>query len=265
MSLHKPILSSRWTIVDGMSMHARVAAGPARREMPPVVLVHGLVVSSRYMMPTAERLASNFRVYAPDLPGFGLSSKPSHVLRLPELADALAEWMDAVGLEQAALLGNSFGCQILVEFALRHPDRASRLVLLGPTADPQARTVVGQAARWLYNMLLEPLSLYLVILKDFAEAGFIRLVGTYAALLGDRLEEKLPQVRVPVLVMRGARDPIVPQRWAKEVTRLLPDGRLVVIPDAAHAVNYSDPLAMALATREFLAEDEAKPAATPER
>jgi pimeloyl-ACP methyl ester carboxylesterase len=61
-----------------------------------VVLVHGIGVSSRYMTPIAIELAATCKVYAPDLPGFGLSAKPSRILDVPALADALAAWMRAL-------------------------------------------------------------------------------------------------------------------------------------------------------------------------
>ncbi len=87
------------------------------------------------MVPTAERLAEDFPVYAPDLPGFGHSSKPSHALDLPALAEALASWMTAAGLESAAMVGNSLGCQVIAEFGVRYPQRLHRAVLQGPTID----------------------------------------------------------------------------------------------------------------------------------
>jgi 2-hydroxy-6-oxonona-2,4-dienedioate hydrolase len=140
-------------------MYARVSAVPLPADRPPVILVHGLVISSRYMVPLARRLAPDFQVYAPDLPGFGNSAKPPFTLTLSELADALAEWMTAAGLTRAALVGNSVGCQILAEFALRHPTRADRLVLIGPTVDPAARTARQQLARTFLNSRREPRSL----------------------------------------------------------------------------------------------------------
>src|SRR5437867_1857927 len=92
-------LKSLWTTVNGLRMHARVSLDLAPTQEA-VVLVHGLVVSSRYMIPTATRLAQHYRVYVPDLPGFGKSAKPSHTLTITELADALAAWMHELGLEQ---------------------------------------------------------------------------------------------------------------------------------------------------------------------
>src|SRR5947199_1657332 len=89
-------LVGRWTLVGGLPTFARVSATPLPATAPAVVLVHGLVVSSRYMLPTARRLARYCRVCLPDLPGYGHSAKPPRVLDVPALADALDEWMQAV-------------------------------------------------------------------------------------------------------------------------------------------------------------------------
>jgi 2-hydroxy-6-oxonona-2,4-dienedioate hydrolase len=89
----------------------------------------GTIISSRYMVPTAVELAPLCLVYAVDLPGYGDSVKPRAILGLSELADALAAWMDARRLGSAHLAANSFGCQVLAEFALRHVPRVDRLVL----------------------------------------------------------------------------------------------------------------------------------------
>ena len=139
-------LQSQWTELNGGRIHALAAADAAPAGRVAVVLVHGQGMSSHYMKPLMRRLAPDFPVYAPDQPGFGSSHKPSHALDIAELADFLAEWMDAVGLRRAALFGNSFGCQVCVEFALRHPGRLDRMVLQGPTADPRARRAAPERA-----------------------------------------------------------------------------------------------------------------------
>src|SRR5262245_66439806 len=112
-------------------MHARI--GGHGRHRQPVILVHGMIISSRYMVPTAVELAPLCPVYAVDLPGYGDSVKPRAILSLTELADALASWMDAMGFPSAHLVANSFGFQVLAEFALRHVHRVDRLVFQGPT------------------------------------------------------------------------------------------------------------------------------------
>ncbi len=239
-------------VVGGVRMHARVSERAAAGG-PPVVLVHGLVVSGRYMVPTLERLAPFYPVYAPDLPGFGASGKPARALDIGGLSDALAGWMRGVGLGSAALVGNSMGCQVIVELALRHPGLVGRVVLQGPTMDRLARSAPRQMGRLLIDTTREPPSLVAIEGLDLLRAGVGRSWRTFRHALHDPIEEKLPNVRVPALVVHGSRDRISPRRWAEEVARLLPDGRLVVLPHAAHAANYSAPAEFARAVRSFLA------------
>jgi 2-hydroxy-6-oxonona-2,4-dienedioate hydrolase len=247
-------LKSEWTDIGGMRMHARIGTHPLPLDAPRIVFVHGIGVSGRYLIPTAMRLAETFRVYVPDLPGFGLSTKPSTVLDVPALADALAAWMRATRLTGAALLGNSFGCQIIAEFGVRHRALITRAVLQGPTMDPRARTVPRALARWAFNSPFEPTaawtSLGSVVRQDYRDAGVRRVIATFRHALRDRIEDKLP-----ALVVRGARDPIVPQRWAEDVTRLLPHGRLVVVPRAAHTMNFTSPDELARVVRPFVERD----------
>ena len=243
-------LTRRWTETAAGTMHARVGGQGARGNA--VVLVHGLVISSRYMVPTALELAPRCAVYAVDLPGYGDSVKPRAILGLTELADALAAWMKAVNLASAHLIGNSFGCQILAEFALRHPDRVNRLVLQGPTVDPSARTVRQQLVRLIQNSSREGPGLGWITLVDYVKAGLPRVRATIRMALQDRIEDRLPGIARPTLVVRGARDPIVPQRWAEEVTRLLPKGELRVLPGLGHTINYTAPGEFVAAMRPFL-------------
>ena len=242
--------ASHWSPISWGRMHARVSADADG--MPPVVLVHGLVVASRYMLPLAERLAPLRKVYAIDLPGYGLSAKPRTVLSIMELTGAIEEWMRAEGLSIAHFVGNSFGCQILAEFAARYPRRVDRLVLQGPTVDPDARTFLRQVWRIIRNSARERPGLGRIMMADYARAGLRRIVGTIRMALQDRIENKLPYIEAPVLVVRGQHDPLAPQRWAERVCRLLPRGELAVIPGAAHTINYTGPDALMAVVKPFL-------------
>jgi 2-hydroxy-6-oxonona-2,4-dienedioate hydrolase len=236
-------LESRWTVVRGLRIHSRASDNIVPPDRPTVVLVHGLGVSSRYMMPIAEHLALDFQVFAPDLPGFGLSDKPSHILTIRELADALALWMKSLAVTRAAFVGNSLGNEIIVELALRRPEKVISLVLQGPTPEPAARNAPQQIWRYIATSPFEQPPLGWISATDYMLCGIRRFVRTFHYMLQDRIEEKLPKVQAPTLVVRGERDRIVSQRWAEEVARLLPNARLVVIPGAAHAINFSYPAA----------------------
>jgi 2-hydroxy-6-oxonona-2,4-dienedioate hydrolase len=245
-------LESRWINVGDQLFHYRASVIPSNRNLPPVILVHGLGVSSRYMIPTAVRLTPHRTIYVPDLPGFGKSGKPSRPLNITEMADALARWMNHVGIDRAPMLANSIGCQVIVDLALRRPEMVEGLVLVSPTVDRKARTVFRSFARLLLDVPRERLSLPFIALLDYLQAGMGRTALTFSYAMQDEVEKKLPFVRQPVLVVRGERDPIVPQSWAEEVNGRLPASRLVVIPGAAHGVNHNSPEELAQLVLDFL-------------
>jgi pimeloyl-ACP methyl ester carboxylesterase len=243
---------SEWTTVGGTRMHARVPTGSARGG-PPVVLVHGLAVSHRYLMPTAVLLARSCDVRVVDLPGFGLSGNPGRTLDTGEQADALAGWLAATGTGPAVLLGNSFGCQVAVRLAVEHPDQCLGLVLSGPTVDPARRSAAGQIGRWLRDALREDPFQAAILLRDVADAGPVRVWRTLRAAVRDRIEEGLPQVDVPVLVLRGGAEPIVPARWAAEAASRVRDGELVELPGSPHNSVYVAAELLVAAVLPFLA------------
>ena len=232
-------------------MHARVSASPPARALP-VVLVHGLAVSHRYLMPTAALLARRHPVGVPDLPGFGLSADPGAALDTTQLADALGGWLHATGTAPAVLLGNSYGCQVIVDLVARHPELAAAVVLSGPTVDPQARSVTRQVLRWLRDAVHEDPLQAPILLRDVRDAGPRRVFATLRHAVGDRIEEKLPTIAVPALVIRGGIEPIVPARWADEAARLLPRGRIVTVPGSPHNSVYVAAGVLTAAVEAFL-------------
>ena len=242
------VIENTWTKVGGRHLHARVSNSSGGT---PIVLLHGLVVSSRYMQPLARSLAPAFSAYIPDLPGFGRSAKPAAVLDVPALADVLGEWIEAHGLAPVTVLAHSFGCQVLSALACRHSGLVRRAIMVGPTVDPKGRTALRQAWRlacdWPEMIRLMP-----VVLRDLYDAGLRRFLLTYRHMLQDRIEVRLPHIEVPTLIVRGSRDPVVPQRWAEEAVSLLPSGRLTVVPGAWHAPNFSAPDALVRLARPFL-------------
>lgn len=246
-------LQSVWTNENGLRMHTRLSVNAVATAELPIWLVHGLSVSSRYMVPTARELAPQRAVFAPDLPGFGRSDHPEAVLDIPALAEALARRMDAFGVPRAVMLGNSMGCQIIAELAVHAPKRVAQTVMVGPTMDINGRTMFEQARRLAIDVLHESPASILTQSYDYLACGPRRTLGTLRYALDDRIEEKLPHMQQPTLIVRGERDPIAPQPWAEMLTALLPHGELAVLPSAPHAANYETPKRLADLTLAFLA------------
>ena len=102
--------------------------------------------------------------------------------------------------------------------------------------------------------LVERPPLHLVVARDALTAGILRSWRTFGYALDDPVETKLGAIELPSLVVRGGRDLLAPQDWSEEVARLLPNGRLAVIPGAAHALNWSRPRELAALVRELVAD-----------
>lgn len=242
-----------WKRVGSYRVFARVGDTVRRNDSPPVVLVHGWGMSSAYWVPAAERLASDFAVYVPDLPGHGRSDTPLKPFSIRFLARVLFRWMNAMGLVRVALMGHSMGCQIAAEAALQDPARVDRLVLIGLASDPQGRTVTDQIRRLVGGSVYERPALGRHSARDLLRVGR-RLVPEFRFMMDDRVEEKLPKIAQPVLLVRGEKDRIAPQRWIDEAAQLLPNGRVTVIPRWGHAVQFSAPGETVAAIRPFLRE-----------
>jgi 2-hydroxy-6-oxonona-2,4-dienedioate hydrolase len=239
----------RWIDVAGHRLSVREGGNG-----PPVVLVHGLVVAGDYLMPLADEMAGSYRVFIPEMPGFGKSEGPEDVLDIGELGRVLKLFVDAAGLEQPPLIGNSLGCQIIVHALRQYPDCGSRAVLVGPTMDANRRTTIQQAAMLVANNPRRSLSLGAIIIKDFFKAGVGRTWKTFRFALHDKYELFLPLIRTPTLVVRGSRDRTVSREWAMQVADLLPNGVYRELPDVAHTANHSAPEQLLRVMRPFLDE-----------
>jgi 2-hydroxy-6-oxonona-2,4-dienedioate hydrolase len=243
--------STIWPRVHGLRIHTRKSLA-ASRSPRPVVLVHGLGASTDYMLPTLARLAADFEVWAPELPGSGKSDKPRQVLNIQQLADTLAEWARVVGIPSAVFLGNSLGCQVIVDLAVRYPSLVDAAVLVGPTVDSRGHTMTRQMLRGLRDLIHEPWSLWRILARDYLRTGTRRMYRTFRFALADDILRKCPNIRAATLIVRGGYDPIAPARWIEELARLIPNAEVAEISHGTHASNYTVPDELARVAREFI-------------
>jgi pimeloyl-ACP methyl ester carboxylesterase len=222
---------------------------------PAVVLVHGYGVSGRYMVPLAKILADGCSAYVPDLPGHGRSDQPPAPPGIGDHAEALGGWLDAVGLERAAFVANSMGCQVVTELAARRPEQVGPMVLVGPTVDPRRRSARRQIFGAMRDSAHEPVSLVALAARDGAGQDLRQLLASARSVLADRIEDRLPGLDQPTVVVHGEKDGVVSLEWAERVVSLLPRGRLVIVPGEPHAVPYTRPELVAEVVWDLLVEE----------
>ncbi|MGQ7298108.1 alpha/beta fold hydrolase [Quadrisphaera sp. KR29] len=225
-----------------------------------MVLVHGIGSSGAYFRRLVPELAGRWRVLAPDLPGHGRSPRPPRPHRargrrggllrpvptLADHADALHALLEAEGARGAVVVGHSMGSQVAVELAVRHPGAASRLVLVTPTVDASARSVLVQVGCMLRSLVREPPSVLPVQVASVLACGPLAYLRTIGPVLAHRVEDRLPGVGVPVTVVHGQSDPLCSAEWSAHLAAAAPRGRLVVVP-GCHVLQWSHPAQLAAA------------------
>ena len=243
------------TDVGGVRVFYRASAEPA--DGTPMVHVHGFGISGTYLLPTAGELASEYPTYVPDLPGYGRSGNPPHTLAIPELADAVADFMDAVGVERATLVGNSLGSAITASFATRHRDRLERAVLVSPAGGLHNRPLPRALAQMARDVPHEPFRLAAVAVPDYLRFGLADAMRLFHAMTVFPVLDRLTAMDVPVLTVLGERDPLMPPtaRVREVVEQMEGDVTVVRLIGVAHAANFSHAELLAHVIRCFVRDE----------
>jgi pimeloyl-ACP methyl ester carboxylesterase len=254
---------------------------------PPLVLLHGAgdnALDWRWVMPD---LAATHRVYAPDLPGSPESARPAADYSPAFFERFVAGFLDTLGIERAAMVGNSLGGLVALRLALSEPTRVTALVLvdsaglgravnpaftsvnvpgLGEAAMPLWRTPVGAYQRaWGRTALLFAHPLGGVPREWLAEQcrlarspGYLEAHLTVLRALVDPggqrevLVDRLPGLEIPTLVVWGTRDRVFPESQARGAVARLQEGSLALIPDCGHMPHVECPDRFLAAVDEFL-------------
>ena len=250
-----PALAERWTSNDGIKVFYRESSGPPGAA--PMMHLHGFGLSGRYLLPTAELLAGEFRTLVPDLPGFGRSGRPRQPLDVPELAQAAAAFLDDRGVERVTLVGNSMGCAVICEFAHLYPERLERAVLVAPAGGLHNQPLHRALQQLARDGIREPLGLMQVAVPDYLRFGVPSTLRMFRALTRYPALDRLLQLHIPTLVVLGSADPLMPAPpRVKEVAGQIDNSvLLVVIHGAAHAINFSHPGELANVIRQFMADE----------
>ena len=243
--------SSHRFVHGGLTLLVRRWGAAASTGSPTFVLIHGIGVSSRYFGRLATVLARSGTVYAVDLPGFGGAPRPRHELTVEAGAELILAFLGAEGIDSAIVVGHSMGAQFTVEVAVRGTDRVAGLVLIGAVVDERARAPWQQGMRLARDVLRESPTANWLVGTDYLRSGLRWYLTELPVMLGYRIERRIGSVPVPVLVLRGERDPIAPHGWSAALARRAVAGRLISVPGAAHVVQHTAAEAVAEILADF--------------
>jgi pimeloyl-ACP methyl ester carboxylesterase len=267
---------SIFVTVDGVRLHVR-DTGP--RDAPALIMLHGFGSSLHTWEPWARALDGQYRVIRYDMPGAGLSA-PDPIGRYDDdrAMTVLAALMDQLGVARATLIGNSIGGRIAWKFAAAHPDRVSKLVLVSPDgfASPGfeygRKPEVPAVLKIMRYVLPEPLMAMnlkpaygdparltdaivdryydLMLARGNRDAMLARLGQT---VLQDP-EPILKTVQIPVLLLWGEKDGMIPVANAADYQRVLPHSTLALLPGLGHVPMEEAPEISLAPVRAFLAQ-----------
>lgn len=260
-----------------------------------VLLVHGFSASLQTWELWHPYLADQFRLVSLDLPGHGLTSAPAgYQASMEGYRDLIAAFADAQGLERFALVGSSMGGNVAWEYALAHPEQVEALVLVAASGWPDARMEQAEEAL-VFKLLRNPIAAPL--LRDLDNTQLTRqgllsafptrtdlvdeaMVSRYVEMsrapghreilvqlsLGERnlaTPERLGALGMPVLVMSGDTDNLVPVEHAHQFHEAIPQSALIVFEGVGHVPQEEIPEESAQDVMRFLARHRISITATP--
>ena len=261
-------------------------------EGPAILFVHGLGASWQSWLEQLPEFAASHRVVAMDLPGFGYSETPGEDISIEYYARWTAKFMDILGIESAAaVVGNSMGGFVSAELAIKSPERVQRLVFVSAAIFWQNRrraqplvqlaklsdAVVARALvratddiatrrRLRYAALASAGFRYPQYVSDELAHEMVRsarrtdgFLPALEALAGYDLEEELPKISCPTLIVWGANDQLVSVKDAERLEDLIPDSRRKVFERTGHVAMLERPERFNRLLREFLADEPEQP------
>jgi pimeloyl-ACP methyl ester carboxylesterase len=222
-------------------------------ETPPVVLIHGVGGMHLFWPPPIRRLPG-YRVYALDLPGHGKSNQGGGLQSVDAYAEHIVTWMEAVHLHRAIFVGHGMGAGIALALSTHYSERVLGLSLISSgvrfniphdlLADASGTATFHKAVENLVSCSFGP---------DVPENSVVFFAERLrevrpSVLYGDLLAcdcfdytEKLPDLRVPTLILSGDQDRITPLRYSQLMAQIIPDAVLQVVPKAGHMVMLEQP------------------------
>ncbi len=234
----------------------------------PLVVIHGGGGDARTWYKNIEELARTYTVYAPDLPGYGGSTRLDGDYFIPELTRFLDRFTRKLKLEQFYLVGHSLGGGIALNYALEFPTKIKKLVLvsslcLGREIAFWVRLLsIPAILKGAGALVLGSLNAIKWMVELLNPAGYIMPMSPASVYVGGAistfkqqslvLKERLAEVTVPTLLVWGEKDPIVPVKHAFQAAGVIPHCQVKVFSEVGHDVHRDELQGFSHAVRKFL-------------
>jgi pimeloyl-ACP methyl ester carboxylesterase len=271
-------------------LHGRAVSYAQAGRGPCLLLIHGIAGTYENWREVIEPLAREHTVIAPDLPGHGTSAPAAGDYSLGAVAAGLRDLLILLGHDAVTLVGHSLGGGIAMQFSYQFPEFTERLVLvssggLGPEVSPilraaalpgaglfiaatasPGRTAGATLGRGLSALGLRPKADVAEVARGYASladpdrrAAFLATLRGVVGTDGQRVHasDRLYLAEgLPVLIVWGKRDPMIPVRHAEEAHKAIPGSRLVLFDHVGHLPQLEIPARFVAALERFLAETE---------
>ncbi len=247
-------IQSRQVRVNGLDIHY-LTGGQGH----PLLVIHGGGGGTNSWKANLQKLAKKYTVFAPDMPGFGMSQAVERDFFIHEMVDFVDMFAKHVGLQKFHLLGHSFGGAIALNYSLRFPFKVTKLVLVSSMFLGRevaiwvwlfTRKLVLQPAGWLVLNVLRFLKWFRYKSSrntHYEEASITKAsinIGKCVTTLKDQatiMTKKLPGLLIPTLLVWGEKDRIVPCKHAHQASKIIPDCRVKIFRGVGHSI-YRDKL-----------------------
>ena len=247
--------------VRGIQTHIFEAGSPAAA---PLIYLHGTFLGNLWLE-FHNTLAQNFHVFAPDIPGFGLTERPNWMRDMSDYILYFRDLLDTLGLEKTIVIGHSLGGWMALELAVWYPERVEKLVL----ANAIGIRVKGSPIADLFAM--NPQELVAACFDNFAAAmplmpaefntdyllSQYRQLTTLASLAWNpsydpTLERRLERIKCPTLIVWGQNDRLVPPIYGDTFHRLIANSKLIELEGTGHMPMFEKPVEWCSVIRDFL-------------
>jgi pimeloyl-ACP methyl ester carboxylesterase len=246
---------------------------------PPVILIHGWLGSWDTWRSTIEAFAGHYRMYAPDLWGFGESDKKRRErFEVTDFINLIPQFMDGLGIAKAPIIGHSMGGTTALGVALSHPEYVRKVAVVGSPINGKSLSLLLKLAgrRFIARVVLaggediplfslgmrlyspfvsrqQPKMFYQMTVANTARLTLSSFFSSIESLRLTDLTPRLHEVKIPAMGIYGGQDVIVNPNQHKVFQRHIPHGKTVYIRNAGHFVMMDTPEPFNKALSEFLA------------